>query len=166
MLHEIKKEAYAENLSCLSHWEPRNLPRPPSCGQDDQTLLMITLISSQKSPSPIRYVMFSLRIILAFLHKVPRAHTLALQYDLVPQPSCARLLLCTFYWRSFKIDIFTSKGILIKLVYTPIFLQTSKSNCSSCSSPPSYLTQPRSSKVFTLLEAILNWPNIDSGVNG
>ena len=28
-LHEIKKEAYAENLSCLSHWEPRNLPRPP-----------------------------------------------------------------------------------------------------------------------------------------
>ena len=35
-LHEIKKEAYAENLSCLSHWKPRNLPRPPSCGQDDQ----------------------------------------------------------------------------------------------------------------------------------
>ena len=28
-LHEIKKEAYAEKLSCLSHWEPRNLPRPP-----------------------------------------------------------------------------------------------------------------------------------------
>ena len=28
-LHEIKKEAFAENLSCLSHWEPRNLPRPP-----------------------------------------------------------------------------------------------------------------------------------------
>ena len=28
-LHEIKKEAYAENLSCLSHWEPRKLPRPP-----------------------------------------------------------------------------------------------------------------------------------------
>ena len=36
-LHEIKKEAYAENLSCLSHWEPRNLP---SCDQDDQTLLL------------------------------------------------------------------------------------------------------------------------------
>ena len=52
-LHEIKKEAYAENLSCLSHWEPRKLPRPPpSCGQDDLTLLMITLISSQKSPTP------------------------------------------------------------------------------------------------------------------
>ena len=28
-LHEIKKEAYAENLSCLSHWEPIKLPRPP-----------------------------------------------------------------------------------------------------------------------------------------
>ena len=27
--HKIKKEAYAENLSCLSHWEPRNLSRPP-----------------------------------------------------------------------------------------------------------------------------------------
>ena len=28
-LHESKEEAYAENLGCLSHWEPRNLPRPP-----------------------------------------------------------------------------------------------------------------------------------------
>jgi hypothetical protein len=25
----MKKEAYAENFSCLSNWEPRNLPRPP-----------------------------------------------------------------------------------------------------------------------------------------
>jgi hypothetical protein len=28
-LHKIKKEAFAENFSCLSHWEGRNLPRPP-----------------------------------------------------------------------------------------------------------------------------------------
>ena len=28
-LHKIKKEAYAENLSCLSHCEPTKLPRPP-----------------------------------------------------------------------------------------------------------------------------------------
>ena len=45
-LNEIKKEAYAENLSCLSHWEPRNLPRPPSCGQDDQTLSGVYLIGN------------------------------------------------------------------------------------------------------------------------
>ena len=31
------------SISCLSHWEPRNLPRPPSCGQDDQTLTMCEL---------------------------------------------------------------------------------------------------------------------------
>ena len=42
-----KKEAYAENLSCLSHWEPRNLPRPPSSGQDDQTLLMCMCHTNQ-----------------------------------------------------------------------------------------------------------------------
>ena len=24
-----QKKVYAENLSCLSHWEPRKLPRPP-----------------------------------------------------------------------------------------------------------------------------------------
>ena len=30
-----KKEAYAENLSCLSHWVPKNQPRPPSRGQVD-----------------------------------------------------------------------------------------------------------------------------------
>jgi hypothetical protein len=28
-LHKNKKEAFAENFSCLSHWEGRNLPRPP-----------------------------------------------------------------------------------------------------------------------------------------
>ena len=50
--------------------------------------------------------MFSLCIRLPYKQKFPRAHTLALQYDLVPQPS-ARLLLHTFYWRPFKIDIFT-----------------------------------------------------------
>ena len=43
-----KKEAYAENLSCLSHWEPRNLPRPPTCGRDDQTLLIYKKIFQKK----------------------------------------------------------------------------------------------------------------------
>ena len=38
----MKKEAYAENLSCLSHCEPTKLPRPPpSCGRDDLTLLRL-----------------------------------------------------------------------------------------------------------------------------
>ena len=35
----MKKEAYAENLSCLSHWEPKICQDPPSCGQDDRILL-------------------------------------------------------------------------------------------------------------------------------
>ena len=36
-----------------------------------------------------------------------------------------------------------------------IYEQTSKSNCSSCSSQTSYLTQPRSSKVFTVACLVL-----------
>ena len=75
----MKKEAYAENLSCLSHWEPTNLPRPPSCGQDDQTLLMFTLVSrkflamrnialySVSRSSPVNYLVKSWKCLTRYL---------------------------------------------------------------------------------------------------